>query len=62
MYYLADNYVMVIHSLKTVFIVALNGFLAVLKLDHERFHLAKIALERNTISGGNVMLSKQYLI
>ena len=51
MYYLADDYVMVIHSLKT------------LKLNHERLHLAKIALERNTINGGNViMLSKRYMM
>ena len=37
-----------------------SGFLAILKLNHELLpNLAKIALERNTINGGNVMLSKR---
>ena len=41
--------------------VAFKRFFCNPKLNHERLHLAKIALEGNTINGGNdVMLSKRY--
>ena len=53
---------MVIHSLKRKCSqLHSSGFLAVLKLNHERLQLAKIALGKNTINGEKVMLSKRYL-